>query len=109
MLIRFHEIKKNCISSLLIAVEGNDFMKLEPKKMIRTGELGLLYLKAGMVVLSFLRPRVFGHNKIQNKQRAKREKMKHQCRGNFSFAKKHIYKRGKLGLRAYKLIKDRYF
>lgn len=76
--------------------------------MIQAAELGLFFLKAGKGVLSFLGRRLFGKNKIQSKQRTKSRKMKHQGRGNFSFVKKDICRRGKLGLRAYRLIKDQY-
>ncbi len=84
-------------------------MNLDPKKMIKAGELGLFFLKTSKGVLSFLRRRLFGNNKIQNKQRTKIEKMKHEGRSKRSFAKKDICRRGKLGLRAYRMIKDRYF
>lgn len=86
-------------------------MNLELKKVMRTTELGLFCLKAGKGVVAFLWRRLFRNNKIQKTQKKKNkiEKIKHQGRGNFAFANKDICRRGKIGIRAYRVIKDRYF
>jgi len=92
-------------------VEGNGFMNLELKKVIRNTELGLFCLKAGKGVMVFLWRRLFRNNKIQKTQKKKNkiEKIKNQSQGNFTVANKDICKRGKIGFRACRIIKDRYF
>ncbi len=86
-------------------------MNLELKKVMRNTELGLFCLKAGKGVVAFLWRRLFRNHKIQKTQRKKNkiEKIKNQSRGNFAFANKKICRRGKIGFRAYRIIKDWYF
>lgn len=86
-------------------------MNLDLKKVIRATELGLFCLKVGKGIVAFLWRRLFRNNKIQKTQKKKNKikKIKHQGQGDFAFANKDICWRGKIGLRAYRIIKDRFF
>lgn len=102
--------KKDEKSFVFDSAEGNGFMNLEPKGIMRYGKTGLMCFKTGKGIFSLVRHRPFRKNK-KRKRQMKKSKICERTRRNripFFSARKGVCRWMKMGYRVLLVVKERY-